>query len=418
MKKSWISILLLVNVIYTDAQVQYAGTAVKVTALHNNLLNTNITVPTSAFTGNLIVIAVTEYKNSYPLTITDETSKRNFQLAKSTITRNGSLVAIYFLIDAYVGTHRIKVSTGAGNNTNIETITTVYTGVDLYAPIAMTGSNANTVANNLPSLSISCSTDQLVVDAMIYERSDLVVAAPLPGSNVTFVDKNEFKLESASSSNISGQLDLSWDYTKSASGFWGAVALTLQPTRYAIVPGQLINFAGKAVNEKIELSWVTTFETNLNYISVMRSTDNKEWKEIVTVEASGNSSIQKAYQVADNNIGNGTYFYRLVFVSEDGRKSYSSIVNVRSTIEKKLRFANMPNPFINNLQVALFTSSDKEVVVTILNSKGITIATKTLRPEGGTLNFSVPHSINLAPGIYFVQCSSDSEKICKTMVKN
>src|SRR5688500_4029201 len=119
---SLISLLIIANL--SQAQVQYAGTSVTTEVIDANVLNTTITVPSSAFSTNLIAVAVTEYEHNFPLTITDVNSQKAFKLAASSTTKNGSLVAIYYLIDAANGTHRIRVSTGAGNNTNIQTVTT------------------------------------------------------------------------------------------------------------------------------------------------------------------------------------------------------------------------------------------------------------------------------------------------------
>jgi hypothetical protein len=259
--------------------------------------------------------------------------------------------------------------------------------------------------------------DQLVVNAMIFEASS-AQAAPLPGANLSYINRNQYNLESSSKTNVSGKVNLSWDYSKSPEGYWGAVALTLQPTRYAIVPGQLVNFSGKAANDKVQLTWVTTFETNVAEIAILRSTDNKEWAEVMRVPAAGNSAFQKQYEAIDKNIGNGNYYYRLVFISTDGKKSYSSIVSVKSNSEKKLRFGSMSNPFVNDLRVSLFTASDKNILITVLDSKGIAISRKSIAPSNGVVNYTVAQTAQLAPGIYYIQCSSELESITKTMVKN
>jgi hypothetical protein len=418
MKKFFTSISVLIIVNYSQAQVQYAGTSVTTEVIDANVLNTTITVPSSAFSTNLIAVAVTEYQHNFQLTVTDVNSQKAFKLATSSTTKNGSLVAIYYLIDAANGTHRIRVSTGAGNNTNIQTVTTVYTGVDVNAPIAYSNSSSNVVAGHLPTLEIPCSTDQLVVDAMIYEASDPTKSTPAPGVNLTYINKNKYNLESSSKTNVSGKLNLSWDYSGEAAGYWGAVALTLQPTRYAIVPGQLVNFSGKAIADKVDLTWITTFETNLNQIAITRSSDNKEWVEVTRVAAAGTSSFQKQYEVADKNVGNGNYYYRLVFISGDGKKSYSSIIAIKSNTEKKLRFGTMPNPFVSDLRVALYTATDKQVLVTVSNSKGITISSKMVAPENGVLNYTVAQSASLSPGVYYIHCTNENETVIKTMLKN
>src|SRR3954471_4448940 len=76
-------------------------------------------------------------------------------------------------------------------------------------------------------------------------------------------------------------------------GYWATVGITLKPTVYAFIPGQLTSFTGKLNSNKVQLAWSTTFEYNVKTITIMRSQDNKTWKEVVTLQGNGNSSIQK-----------------------------------------------------------------------------------------------------------------------------
>jgi hypothetical protein len=407
--------LSLVSLCSLQAQVRYAGTTVSAEAQNANRVSTTINVPSSTFSSNLIAVAVTEFQKNSVLAVVDIETQRSFVLAQSTQIQNGSKLSLYYLVNASTGSHTITVMTAAGNKTNLKVITSAYMGVDAFSPIAYSSINRNTEIDNEPFFNISCSQDQMVVSAMAFEAPTKVEA----GSQVLgALLPTTMEMESRHAESTTGNVNLSWKYMADIQGYWATIGITLKPTIYAFIPGQLAVFNGKLNSNKVDLSWTTTFEYNVKSILILRSQDNKTWKEVITLKGSGNSSIQKQYTATDRTIETGNYFYKLVYVSDEGKKINSSTVNVRVTADKKMSFGSMPNPFTSTLQVAVFAGSDKNVTMTLMNARGVVIATQKVKPENGFVRHAFSQTASIAPGIYFLQCQGESEMISTTIVKN
>ena len=85
-----------------------------------------------------------------------------------------------------------------------------------------------------------------------------------------------------------------------------------------------------------------------NYgFEIERSSNNETFTRFSFVRGSGNSNSDKHYTFTDNNLLNGTYYYRLKQIDTDGEFSYSNVV--KATIDYTPNsFAlsqNYPNPF-------------------------------------------------------------------------
>jgi hypothetical protein len=416
MKSISLVILSLVSLCTVQAQVKFAGSTVKTELQNGNMATTTINVPSSTLSSSLIAVAVTEFQQNSVLSVMDMESQKPFTVAQSAQLNNGTKVALYYLTNAATGLHTIRVMTAAGNKTNLKIISSAYMGVDPVSPIAFSSVNKNTTKDHEPFLNINCLQDQMVVSAMAFE----VPAVTIPGTQLIGASllPASLNLESNYAASATGSVNMSWKYTSGADGYWATVGITLKPTVYAFIPGQLTSFTGKLNSNKVDLAWSTTFEYNVKTITIMRSQDNKTWKEVVTLQGNGNSSIQKQYEAVDRTIETGNYYYKLVYVSDEGKKISSSTVNVKVTADKKLAFGSMPNPFRNTLQVLLFAGSDKNIRMTLVNARGNVIATQNVKPENGFVKYTMNQTANIAPGIYFLHCQGENDMISTTIVKN
>ena len=79
------------------------------------------------------------------------------------------------------------------------------------------------------------------------------------------------------------------------------------------------------------LSWETSYEENTNLFIVEKSTDGMSFKNVGTVEASGDTDEENAYRYMDTGLGVEKSYYRLKVVDEDGTSSYSQVATVNKT---------------------------------------------------------------------------------------
>lgn len=85
-----------------------------------------------------------------------------------------------------------------------------------------------------------------------------------------------------------------------------------------VLPVEIGNFKGNNAPEGNLLYWYTVSERDADYFQIERSTDGKNWKEIGTVKAVGNSTEFNEYQLIDVSFASEIYYYRLLQFDSDG----------------------------------------------------------------------------------------------------
>lgn len=161
------------------------------------------------------------------------------------------------------------------------------------------------------------------------------------------------------------------------------------------LPVKLVSFEAAARENVVDLSWVTTEETNSDRFEVQRSTDGKTWNSIGSVKAEGESKVRKTYNFTDHQpqVGVGANLYRLKMMDLDGSFAFSSIRSVG--LDNKLESSVYPNPAttVINLKV---TSWKQVKTVRINNLSGIRVYSSG-PAESGSIDVS-----GLESGIYIV----------------
>ena len=103
-------------------------------------------------------------------------------------------------------------------------------------------------------------------------------------------------------------------------------------------------FSAEAINELVQLKWQTASESNTSKFIVQRSADAKNFADINTVSAIGNSA--NSYRFVDPHPLNGINYYRLMIVDNIGSSTYSKTVDANLSI-KNIHFLIYPNPAKN-----------------------------------------------------------------------
>ncbi len=183
------------------------------------------------------------------------------------------------------------------------------------------------------------------------------------------------------------------------SGIDNLGLLDLTPT---VLPIQLLSFTAQLHNTSVELSWITSSETNNDYFEVERSKDNLEWKKIGTVDGAGTSNTYNFYSLRDEQAQAGANYYRLKQVDYNGRASFSNavIIVLDYGFEDISIYPNPSKDFVNILlnnielyHVGFYNSCGKEVHInhSIL---------------GNRISLDLSNEIE---GIYIVRLSSESK---------
>lgn len=97
------------------------------------------------------------------------------------------------------------------------------------------------------------------------------------------------------------------------------------------LPVELTSFTASLLEPHVELNWETASEENADFFAVERSEDGKDFSQVGSVQAAGNSDVPLQYRFVDEQAAkrfSGSLFYRLRTVDFDGSYEYSDITSV------------------------------------------------------------------------------------------
>jgi len=171
-----------------------------------------------------------------------------------------------------------------------------------------------------------------------------------------------------------------------------------------ILPVELIDFRGRAMNDEIKLTWTTASETNNEKFIVQKLIDNA-WISISEIRGSGNSLRLIDYKYVDEFPLAGINYYRLVQNDYDGTSSVSPVVDVYF---KNSNLVIKPNPVNDYLK--LFTEKSISTMA-IFDQLGQCMMQK--QEDTNRLNIA-----ELQRGIYYIQVKyADGSLEIKKFVK-
>jgi hypothetical protein len=175
------------------------------------------------------------------------------------------------------------------------------------------------------------------------------------------------------------------------------------------LPVVLKDFKASTLQEKVQLSWSVTQETNIEGYEVKRSGNGIEFSTIATIPARNSSGIFSQYNFTDNTPLQGNNYYRLVIIEKD-RKELSNIVSIKTNFAKKFniqQIGNAVNIQVNNLAAGTYN-------LLIVNSLGQTLQNSNIRVDG-YLNKQIQLPTNVTKGIYRISLRSNSENLMQSI---
>ena len=226
-----------------------------------------------------------------------------------------------------------------------------------------------------------------------YETGWKDVAWLPAGGTVTFITKFE------------DFADATWPYmyhchalTHEDEGMMGSFKVLGTTT-----PLDLLSFTANLLDKKALLNWSVTNQVNTKSSAVERSDDGVKWTAIGTV-----LSINKAgvvdYDYTDDELLTGINYYRIQFVDNDGKTTYSPIRSVENS-DKQSPFTVYPNPASNKIFFNFRDPSVEIYYLKVLNAAG-RVMYMLPRPQLQN-GIDISHFAN---GVYFIQSTDDKTK--------
>ena len=191
----------------------------------------------------------------------------------------------------------------------------------------------------------------------------------------------------------------------------------------ATLPVKWMNFDGKNLGEKVQLSWRTVNEINNAGFDIERSTNNQNFRKIGYVKGYGNSVIIQKYEFIDwlNNFTNidpfsDKLYYRLKQIDFDGKSHFSKTITIDAL--NMFGVSVYPNPFNETLKVTINSNiSDQNCVVKLLDLNGRELISKNFTTNNKEFVYEIKEVNLLNPGIYFIRIVVDSKIFTNKIIK-
>lgn len=188
---------------------------------------------------------------------------------------------------------------------------------------------------------------------------------------------------------------------------WGILD-ALAAIEFFPVPVELISFAGKIFENKIQLAWTTGTETNNLGFEIEKKINNK-FTTLGFAEGNGNSTELINYSFVDINPSAGKNIYRLKQLDYDGSFEYSKTVEVDFFVKDFSLSQNYPNPFNPLTNIEYRTSNFGFVTLKIFDLLGNEIATLVNEAQEPGKYEVEWNAEGFASGVYIYQISAIGE---------
>ncbi|MBS1920106.1 MAG: T9SS type A sorting domain-containing protein [Bacteroidetes bacterium] len=192
-------------------------------------------------------------------------------------------------------------------------------------------------------------------------------------------------------------------------------------TPLKVLPVKLVSFDATLNNKnKVDLSWITATEINVNQFVVQKSTDGVNYSDAGLVFAVGNSTQNVNYKFSDDisNVNATVIYYRLCSVDNDGKTSYSEVrvIRISKQGENTVGIITYPNPVSNQLQITVpATWQNKKVSFELFNANGQMVK----RTDNSNSSQTETINVNeLGRGLYIVRVSCNGETAQQKIIKN
>ncbi len=137
------------------------------------------------------------------------------------------------------------------------------------------------------------------------------------------------------------------------------------------------------------------------------------------VSGAGNSNSFKEYSFTDKDIKGGKYQYRLKQIDNDGKFSYSEVIEVDVALPAEFKLEqNYPNPFNPTTTIEYQLPVNSHVKLELYSITGEKVATLIdTEMEAGYYNYQLSASMHqLSSGVYFYKLITNNYSSIKKMV--
>ena len=186
-----------------------------------------------------------------------------------------------------------------------------------------------------------------------------------------------------------------------------------------VVPVELLSFNAEALNNAVNLNWITSSELNSSRFDIERTDDvfSKSFVKIGEEYARGGvASITHYGPFVDKNVVLGhSYIYRLKMIDKDGSFNYSNEVPVQILNgDNQVSMTEIePNPVQSVSSFDINLSVASEVTINIFNMAGTLVNTLHNSTMNAGNNHIQINAVDYASGVYNVVITIDGNSYIK-----
>lgn len=171
------------------------------------------------------------------------------------------------------------------------------------------------------------------------------------------------------------------------------------PNSFLSAPA-LSGFTGVVKDKKTSLQWTLSADNSLNKIVVEKSTNATQFSSIgeIWLNTEAKTVAQNGY--TDNDLLQGTVYYRLKMVGADGKVQYSNVLVFRADENKKQAFKMYPSVINDNATINISAVKNEQTKLQVVDLSGRAIFQKDITLQSGDNNISVNGFSNLHQGTY------------------
>jgi hypothetical protein len=180
------------------------------------------------------------------------------------------------------------------------------------------------------------------------------------------------------------------------------------------LPLQFVSFTAKLQNNKGLLEWRTANELNCDYFDIEKSTNGRNFTAIGRVEAKNAAS--NGYTFIDEQLSNGTNYYRLLQVDKDGKSTYSTTVTLNTNKQNAEVFTVYPNPVKQQATVNITSNTEQRVTLQVYNTLGKIVYSKSVQLFSGNQSINLDMK-QLPAGVYSISLIGNDRVITQKLIK-
>ncbi len=169
------------------------------------------------------------------------------------------------------------------------------------------------------------------------------------------------------------------------------------------LPVKFLSFYAIKNGDNAKLNWTVESDDNNRYFDVERSTESRNFKPYVKVDAKANGKTINTYEIADYNlskVGSPVIYYRIKQIDKNGEITFSNIRNLNA--DRNGPPASLyPNPVKNITRLVVDVDAPGKALVVIRDVNGKAVKQMNMQFAKG-INQQDLHVADIASGEYMI----------------